>query len=281
MLKKIVQIATLSLVLGLLSLFALNSLKNYNSNQSYQDKIPETDLIIIDDNPTEVKLELTRDESYLRRLNECYDYHCKKCYESPSICDECENGYQVKDTVCEKKTSKLNSDEFIIIMAAIFSPMFLIVTCCIFCCVWYRKHKRETDRPRESHESQVPLEVNHLHSIHVMNRFNVNQRPQSESFDSSESTGERDGSEKNVLALLNGKILVNENTFEKAIQIYSRDENDILLADGICSICLDNYDENRQYRITPCGHIFHHDCIYSWLITYKKKKCPNDNFKFK
>lgn len=118
-------------------------------------------------------------------------------------------------------------------------------------------------------------------NIYTISRFDNNFRSPSESFDSSESTGDREGPEKKNLALLNGKILVNEITFEKVIQIYSKDENEIILADGVCSICLDNYDENRQYRVTPCGHIFHHDCIYSWLIIYKKKKCPNDNFKFK
>ena len=44
-----------------------------------------------------------------------------------------------------------------------------------------------------------------------------------------------------------------------------------------CTICMSNYDEDKQYTdmyvITPCGHIFHDECIKSWLENYSYK-CP-------
>lgn len=125
------QIATLSLVSGLLCLSAFNVWSHYNTNQSYQAKTFEIDSIKIDESFHESKLEQGKNVSYARRLFECNDEHCVKCPKSQSICDKCEIGYQIKNMICEKKTPELNSEDLVIIMAAIFSPMFFIVICCL------------------------------------------------------------------------------------------------------------------------------------------------------
>ena len=47
-----------------------------------------------------------------------------------------------------------------------------------------------------------------------------------------------------------------------------------------CGICLDSNDAIRINRkknykiITPCGHIFHKQCLRKWLQTDYKKICP-------
>ena len=34
---------------------------------------------------------------------------------------------------------------------------------------------------------------------------------------------------------------------------------------GRWSVCLEDYEENEFVEITPCNHIFHSDCLLSWL----------------
>jgi len=40
--------------------------------------------------------------------------------------------------------------------------------------------------------------------------------------------------------------------------------------DGLCSICLENVQEDRQ--TLPCGHEFHEDCLREWLAL--QDTCP-------
>jgi len=42
-----------------------------------------------------------------------------------------------------------------------------------------------------------------------------------------------------------------------------------------CSICLEGVTENNQFKIEPCGHVFHVKCASSWLR--RSNRCPNDN----
>lgn len=42
--------------------------------------------------------------------------------------------------------------------------------------------------------------------------------------------------------------------------------------DDCCSICLEDFDPELKYREMPCGHIFHIDCVDSWLE--KRTTCP-------
>jgi hypothetical protein len=40
-----------------------------------------------------------------------------------------------------------------------------------------------------------------------------------------------------------------------------------------CSICTENFAENENVRILPCGHIYHRCCIDPWLIDFSGT-CP-------
>lgn len=39
-----------------------------------------------------------------------------------------------------------------------------------------------------------------------------------------------------------------------------------------CSICLSNFEEGEKIKILCCNHIFHSECIDSWLVF--NRKCP-------
>ena len=40
----------------------------------------------------------------------------------------------------------------------------------------------------------------------------------------------------------------------------------INLKDECCSICLDDFKENNQFRSTICLHFFHKVCIDQWIF---------------
>ncbi len=42
--------------------------------------------------------------------------------------------------------------------------------------------------------------------------------------------------------------------------------------DNICSICLEEAQENDQWKVLNCGHKFHSICIEEWL--FKNANCP-------
>lgn len=41
---------------------------------------------------------------------------------------------------------------------------------------------------------------------------------------------------------------------------------------GTCAVCLGEFDFNMMVRTTPCGHVFHGDCIDQWCM--KNMSCP-------
>ena len=46
-----------------------------------------------------------------------------------------------------------------------------------------------------------------------------------------------------------------------------------------CPTCWDSIDAESQVVSTPCGHVFHSDCIETW-IDKGKKNCPQCRKKF-
>jgi hypothetical protein len=55
-------------------------------------------------------------------------------------------------------------------------------------------------------------------------------------------------------------------------KIYKIKSQDNLLLDE-CSICLESYIVNDKIIYLNCGHIYHKDCIKSWLK--KSNTCPH------
>lgn len=49
-------------------------------------------------------------------------------------------------------------------------------------------------------------------------------------------------------------------------------DNDDICNKETCSICLENYNDDSDVCILKCKHMFHRDCIKSWLKV--KRNCP-------
>jgi hypothetical protein len=63
-------------------------------------------------------------------------------------------------------------------------------------------------------------------------------------------------------------VTTDENTINQLkILNYSQDNNDD------CTICLDNMKENDEYYDIKCKHIFHKDCLFTYLKNYNHI-CP-------
>ena len=56
-------------------------------------------------------------------------------------------------------------------------------------------------------------------------------------------------------------------------QYYSKERDDKEY--NGCTICLKKFRDNiSKIYILPCNHIFHHKCLYNWLINNQHWKCP-------
>ena len=53
---------------------------------------------------------------------------------------------------------------------------------------------------------------------------------------------------------------------------YQIENNDI----EQCTICMEDYEDGCVCKYLPCGHVFHSNCIRTWLTT-TSTKCPIDN----
>ena len=43
-----------------------------------------------------------------------------------------------------------------------------------------------------------------------------------------------------------------------------------------CTICMENYSLGQQMKLLPCKHLFHSDCIETYLQQFSNQ-CPLDN----
>ena len=49
-----------------------------------------------------------------------------------------------------------------------------------------------------------------------------------------------------------------------------------------CSTCLESFTSNCDISSTPCGHVFHTDCINEWMKNKReecgkcRRRCKND-----
>ncbi|KAL9242314.1 hypothetical protein vseg_016329 [Gypsophila vaccaria] len=50
-------------------------------------------------------------------------------------------------------------------------------------------------------------------------------------------------------------------------------------ADCVCCVCMESFMHTRDHRQSdggkqlPCGHVYHHDCIFTWLCS-STQSCP-------
>ncbi len=56
------------------------------------------------------------------------------------------------------------------------------------------------------------------------------------------------------------------------IQIFSNVLKLNLYNDTVCSICLENFENNDRLRVLNCHHYFHDECIKTWFE--RSSKCP-------
>jgi hypothetical protein len=64
-----------------------------------------------------------------------------------------------------------------------------------------------------------------------------------------------------------------ENSIEERIIIdLKKQKISENLKHNICTICLDNYVEKKYISSLKCDHIFHHECINSWIS--QNSTCP-------
>lgn len=72
---------------------------------------------------------------------------------------------------------------------------------------------------------------------------------------------------KQLQGLLNSVLI--SRVFEKELSKYNLN----------CTICFDEYNSSSNVCLTECKHVFHYECIKSWLTkNLLNPKCPNCNF---
>ena len=97
-----------------------------------------------------------------------------------------------------------------------------------------------------------------------------------------EEEEEEEGNSPDRIIIKEKKVRLNKRNFHEIVTVIHLEEDEGISAENrVCTICFEEYSNERSYRITPCKHIFHHECIYQWLIANNKKRCPNDNYRFR
>lgn len=53
---------------------------------------------------------------------------------------------------------------------------------------------------------------------------------------------------------------INHDNFEDVLLKINVNE---LKNTWFCGVCYESFDSKKEYRITPCRHVFHSECLYS------------------
>lgn len=191
----------------------------------------------------------------------CPVANCKICDESLH-CKICNEGFKIEGKNCVSSKKKNNSSdkkwEIIITIAFSSLPLFFFIVCCFFCL--HLRQRNRIAQSRREFSQNIMLEVRNNLRAREAESIRLNQLSSSaEEFISSESN-----------------LVINSENF--AVRFPAIDAVSELMPES-CTICFDQLDNNTTLRITPCGHIFHHKCLYEWLITNEQARCPNDNIK--
>ena len=77
--------------------------------------------------------------------------------------------------------------------------------------------------------------------------------------------------DENLENLENVKNIVIQEELDK-IQI--SEFSDIKTDEKQCSICLDDFEPSSKIRLINCKHLFHSECLDTWLLQHDYK-CPH------
>ncbi|OMJ92365.1 hypothetical protein SteCoe_4918 [Stentor coeruleus] len=240
------------------------------------------------DNINNLILTVTSQKSNIknRSLSSCQIEKCIQCNETSNKCIECQEDYILQDQICLKSTgdNKNGNISIGLIIVIILVPLFFTAIFCFLCIYCARRNKKKLDhqRHRDRTLSDSARESNSL----VINPERI-ASSRSETLAYPQITevniNEIISNFKGNVSALSGKIYISEGNFdivmrkpskENLLEFYKDDE-------PVCSICFEEFKNEDECRLTPCGHVFHRECIYTWIIKNNKRKCPNDNFKFK
>jgi hypothetical protein len=147
--------------------------------------------------------------------------------------------------------------KIIIIMAFISVPLILVVFCC-FIYLFFKRRPQSRQRVfSESIMTEMQMAYPGIPSRSRLNRENLRN-----STDSFIGTG-------------TNLIITNQNfeTLFPVVQFGSE------IRGESCTVCFEEFSDSGVLRVTPCKHVFHHDCLYQWLVVNDQKRCPNDNSK--
>ncbi|XP_028394622.1 uncharacterized RING finger protein ECU07_0330-like [Dendronephthya gigantea] len=64
---------------------------------------------------------------------------------------------------------------------------------------------------------------------------------------------------------------------EKRLASLTEDETSEEHANELCSVCIESYELGQTRKTLPCGHVFHSNCIETWLRK-SSTKCPLDGW---
>jgi len=81
-----------------------------------------------------------------------------------------------------------------------------------------------------------------------------------------------DNSDK--LRLGDGTIFYLENKLGIKYHYACNIKNIVELSDQSCAICYDNFEIGTNVNELRCGHIYHSECIDSWIKDLRNKYCP-------
>lgn len=198
-----------------------------------------------------------------RNLNAaaCLIENCEICNSNGKSCKTCKKNFKAQGKKCisaETEESSGNKNmRIIIIMAFISVPLILIV----FCCFVYLFFRRKTSDhvSRRVFSETIITEMNALRSR-----------------DSRLSRLNQESSSADLFINSVSNLMITNENFPIRFPIFEFISE--LLSEN-CSICFEQFNDTNILRITPCRHIFHHDCLYEWLVTNDQKRCPNDNTK--
>lgn len=231
------------------SMIALNSHKNsipntLTSKNSIKPKISEPNSIHI----------------YRILSNSCEIKHCVECSKDKESCSRCASGYSLKSHNCTESENNSESNtkqmKIIIIMAFISVPLILIVFCC-FIYLFFRKKPANRQIYSESIMTEMQMAFPSMMGRGARQR-DVSRR----SADSLIGTGMN--------------LLITQQNFESLFPVFKFESS---LNTENCTVCFEEFSEDNVLRITPCKHVFHHECLFQWLVVNDQKRCPNDNTK--